>query len=233
MNTMTTRQAALVSLYTLYEDAIATTFATACEKGCATCCSINVTITSLEARYLLAHPFFTGAEARKIVAGAGNRPRFIPSLTINRLAEACLKEKHVPEETGIHAAGTCPLLDDSRMCRVYSHRPFACRAMFSTERCRKDGAAEMPPFLYTVNLALCQLIEHLDRHGHTGNMIDMLAGDGKQTIANTPLPGFPVPPADRQRLGTFLARLQNYPVEDGTLMDFFPPHLLCVEDGIA
>ena len=233
MNTMTTRQAALVSLYTLYEDAIATTFATACEKGCATCCSINVTITSLEARYLLAHPFFTGAEGREIVAGAGNRPRFIPSLTINRLAEACLKEKHVQQETGIHAAGTCPLLDDSRMCRVYSHRPFACRAMFSTERCRKDGAAEMPPFLYTVNLALCQLIEHLDRHGHTGNMIDMLAGDAKHTIANTPLPGFPVPPADRQRLRTFLVRLQNYPVEDGALMDFFPPHLLCVEDRIA
>jgi Fe-S-cluster containining protein len=231
MSAMTMRQAALVSLYTLYEDAIATTFATACEKGCATCCSVNVTMTSLEARHLLTHPFFTDAQARKIVADAGNHPRFIPSLTINRLAEACLLERHIPEETGIHAAGTCPFLDDSGLCRVYSHRPFACRSMFSTTRCREDGAAEMPPFLYTVNLALCQLIEHLDSDGHTGNMIDMLAGERNQTIANTPLPGFPVPPADRQRLKKFLARLRNYPVEDVSLADFFPAHLLCLENG--
>ena len=227
---MSTRLSALIALYTLYEDAIATTFTTACEKGCATCCSINVTITSLEARYLLAHPLFTDAKAREIAADAGNRPHFIPSLTINRLAGACLNEEDVPEETGIHAPGTCPFLDDSGLCRVYSHRPFACRAMFSTKRCRKDGAAEMPSFLYTVNLAVCQLIEHLDRDGHTGNMMDVLAGKKKQTIANTPLPGFPVAAEDRQRLGKFLALLQDYPVENGSLADYFPLQLLHMED---
>jgi len=220
------RQAALVSLYTLYEDAIATTFATACEKGCATCCSVNVTMTSLEGAYLLGHPLLAQPDAQKRLARAGEQPHFVPSLTINRLAAACLDEQAPPEETGCHAPGVCPFLGQDHLCQVYDRRPFACRAMFSTTRCRQDGAAEMPSFLYTVNLTVCQLIEHLDRDGRTGNMVDILAKREKQCIRNTPLPGFPVAPAERAPLGRFLARLGQYMADGRPLADFFPAKLV-------
>ena len=217
----TLQLAALTALYTLYEET-STTFSVACAKGCATCCSINVTITTLEAAHLVSHPLFQDAQIKQSISNISDQPHFIPAVTINRLAQACLHEHEMPEETGTHAPGTCPFLDQHHQCRVYANRPFACRAMSSTERCQEDGAAEMPPFLYTLNLAVCQLLEHLDRNGGTGNMVDVLAGRTERIIANTSLPGFPVPPEDQHRLALFLKKLHNCPVADQTLADFFP-----------
>ncbi len=218
---------ALAALYTLYDETT-TAFSVACTKGCATCCSVNVTLTTLEAAYLHAHPVLQDGDVKKRVVGISNQPHFVPSVTINRLAHACLHAQEVPEETGMHAPGSCPFLDKHNQCRVYANRPFSCRSMFSTSRCQHDGAAEMAPFLYTINLAVCQLIEHLDQTGGTGNMVDMLAGRTDQIITNNPLPGFPVPPEDRPRLALFLEKLHHHPVADGSLADLFPKEMLAL-----
>jgi len=42
------------------------------------------------------------------------------------------------------------------------------------EVCQYGGEAEMEPFLITVNLAIYQIIEHLDKEGVSGNLLDVL-----------------------------------------------------------
>lgn len=71
----------------------------ACGIGCASCCRMNVTITS--------------AEAHRIAQASGRR-------TVN-----VSRSIHHPAEK---FAGTpCPFLDDQNRCSTYENRPLACR----------------------------------------------------------------------------------------------------------
>ncbi len=213
---------ALQAIYKFY-DVFITRFPVACGPGCSACCSVNVSVTSLEIDYIKKNKLLAEKEIQRRIAAASAHPHFIPSLTTNQLARFCLRQQEPPEETGMHAPGQCPLLGDDGRCQVYANRPFSCRAMLSTSRCKADGEAIMEPFLFTINLALYQIIEHLDLHGISGNMLDMLAGNENNTIVNSALPGFLVSPAEQPQFQQLLKKIKKYPVGKGYLDDFFPP----------
>jgi len=58
------------------------------------------------------------------------------------------------------------------------------------EVCQYGGEAEMEPFLITVNLAIYQIIEHLDKEGVSGNLLDVLS----ELVNNLRLMGHPILP---------------------------------------
>lgn len=229
----------LVAIYRFYDEFISG-IATACRRGCSACCTVNVAVTGLEANYV--KKALDKTHTDEIIATptqSASSPRYTPSTTLNRNTWQIIRGEEVTEDSGTHEDGTCPLLDDAGLCMVYENRPFACRAMSSSTPCHKGGTAEMDPFLITINLALYQVIEHLDSMGGiTGNISDLLylqptsnsdSGPecledacGSRTIRNCALPGFIIPPEDKIRFRSFLRRLRAYPAENGKLGHWLP-----------
>lgn len=87
----------------------------------------------------------------------------------------------------------------------------------------------MTPFLVTVNLAIYQILEHIDAEGWYGNMLDIIevarikrdqrhrtidAMEGK-VKTNRPLPCFIVPPDEVIRFKSFMRRLSKNEFGDG------------------
>jgi Fe-S-cluster containining protein len=199
----------------------------ACGPGCAECCTINVTLTSLEG-YLIAEALEQSGrgDLLKALEGYAARQRFIPQLTLNREAEKAVRGESVPEEINDPEWGRCPLLMDNQ-CPVYDARPFACRCMVSEEKCIRGGYALMPPFTLAVNRVMMQYIEHVDQSGFTGNLIDVLdymrspdnrrqyreGGvmnlDGCRLIRNHPAGRLLVEPEYRERIAPVLAALNK------------------------
>ena len=146
----------------------------ACAEGCASCCTCNVTLTSLEAAFLADRLDQPGRErAAGNLAARFPEKRYTPLLTTNGFAQACMSGKEVPEEENDPSWGECPLLEDG-LCTVYPYRPFGCRAMVSETLCSKAGYARMPPRVLTLNNIFLQSIEHMDIGGVTGNLSDLL-----------------------------------------------------------
>ncbi len=146
----------------------------ACRAGCATCCTINVTITSLEGFLIVEALERAGRVAVPDQLQAYLlRKRFIPQFTFNRLTEMIVKEEEVPEEVIDPAWGDCPLLSENQ-CPIYDVRPFACRCLVSQKTCRRGEYARMSPLTVSVNHVMLQYIEHIDSYGFTGNMTDVL-----------------------------------------------------------
>lgn len=98
----------------------------------------------------------------------------------------------------------------------------------------------MEPFLVTVNLAIYQILEHIDADGWYGNLLDVIGifktnGAYKSGISsdlqeriktNRPLPGFMVPQEEMVRFKSFLRRLSKVRVDsDRSLSDFLPENL--------
>ncbi len=79
----------------------------------------------------------------------------------------------------------------------------------------------MAPFIYTVNLAMYQMIEHLDQKGTSGNMLDFWA-EKPRTLPNRAIPGFLVAPEEKSRFRGIKTALRKFPVNSGSLEDFFP-----------
>lgn len=225
--TVTRGHEALKALYAFYDE-FAQDFPAACRPGCSTCCSVNVTATTLETSWMLKNC----APDMKKIEDAAERAHYQPAVTANRMAFFCLNRREPPDETSVHAPGRCPLLDDLGYCTIYEYRPFSCRAMFSLSACKEAGEAEMPPFLFTLNLALYQIIEHLDRQGFSGNMLDLLLfswdkhADFPYVKTNSPLPGFMVPPDEQLRFRSLLRRISNIPLNDGSLFSELLPENL-------
>lgn len=108
--------------------------------------------------------------------------------------------------------GRCPLLDADR-CSIYDARPFACRCMSSRTPCALTGCADQPERLLWINVLFLQAIEHLDRQGFTGNLIDIVPfveqgeGDGTPFVPNRALKGWVLPPQYRVPLKRIADRL--------------------------
>ena len=225
---------ALRAVYDFYDEFLKG-FSTACTKGCHACCTTNVTLTSLETDYLLESGNLDDALLQKLEE-EGQKEHFLPGTTINTTAAMCLAQKDIPEETSPVTFNTCPLLDENGSCSVYEQRPFSCRAMCSETVCSEGGQADMPPFVVTVNLAIYQILEHLDSEGFYGNLLDMvplsrvdktrakeLIAAGKGAIkTNRQLPCFIVPPDDAIRFKSFLRRLCRVKAGDRTIGDLLP-----------
>jgi len=145
-----------------------------CHRGCAACCTLNVTMTTLEANQIIIYLSQTeGMDLLDRLSTFSDKSRFIPELTINALARHCAESDEITEEQHDLGQGVCPLLIDDT-CAVYAARPLACRTMVSSRNCRITGYATMDPFILSVNNVLMQFVEHVDQGGLTGNLMDVL-----------------------------------------------------------
>jgi Fe-S-cluster containining protein len=208
----------LGQLYDLY-DAFMVKADLVCHKGCATCCTCNVTITSLELDYIKAS---LGSEkAGSLMERVGKNfaeKRFQPKTTINGFARLCMEGSEVPEEENDPDWGRCPLLLNNT-CTIYSARPFGCRSLVSQEDCSRVGMATLPPLVLTVNNLFMQYIEQMDCNGISGNLSDMILAasplslsTGLVTISNQAASVLMVPPEHRERVAPLLqdmARICN------------------------
>lgn len=221
--TIDEKLAALGRIYDLYEG-VASEYEFACGRKCATCCTRNVVLTSLEG-YRMAEMLGRGERARfmEVLRSATETGGFRPKITFNEMADRCMRGEDLPPETVDMSAGGCPLLDSDE-CPFYDLRPFACRCMVSIRRCDIGDAAEMPPFLLTVNTVLMQYIEHVDADGFSGNLTDvmtfMASAENRRHYAEGRLPSLGpnlipnrhasvlmIPPEHRDRMNGLLARL--------------------------
>jgi len=228
------KTAALEAIYRFYDDFLEG-FSIACEKGCHVCCTNSVSSTSLEAAYLIEGVSRMGSGGEELVKRAEAmraEPHFQPSTTINTSAALCMKGKEIPEETSPMSFDPCPFLSEQGLCSLYEWRPFACRAMSSSSVCVEGGEARMEPFLVTVNLALYQILEHIDRDGFYGNVLDLLpvvagrmspAQAGEAIKTNRALNCFIVPPDETVRFKSFMRRLSKVEAGSGaTIGELLP-----------
>ena len=206
---------ALGGLYQVYDDYVRGLGVLACQKGCSTCCTGNVTVTSLELDL-----FFNSlgeTDSRMVIQRVADRvpaKRFQPKVSFNHYARICLNGASAPEEENDPGWGACPLLDGG-VCMVYQARPFACRSMFSRQTCHETGAAEISPFDLTVNNVFMQYIEHLDWEGLSGNLSDMIlyyGSDGfqdfgRRLIKNQKARALMVPPEHRELIRPLLGEI--------------------------
>ncbi|MCP3875300.1 MAG: hypothetical protein GY699_19370 [Desulfobacteraceae bacterium] len=213
----------LKKIYTLYDEAIAK-IDNICQKKCSSCCTCNVTMTSFEARLIVA--FLTKEEKRKCAKRITQyfpEKRYIPKMTTNRFSRLCMQGKDIPEEENDPSWGKCPLLKDD-LCSLYDVRPFGCRALISQINCRQKGYAQLPPVALTLNNLFLQIIEHMDQHGIFGNLSDVLrlffADDSiqsgssfskmkedKQFVFNEKIAILMVPPEHREKLNPLIKDL--------------------------
>lgn len=147
---------------------------TACAKGCAACCTCNVTATTMEGLLVYEHLVASGRSGQmRTILGSMPPSRYRPRLTLNQIVMLCATGRQPPDEVNDPAAGICPLLEDG-ICSIYPVRPFGCRAMLSSSDCAAVGEAEMPPFVLSLNNVILQYLEAVDQPGVTGNLLDVL-----------------------------------------------------------
>lgn len=208
---------ALSEIYRLYDDYTGS-FSTACHKYCSDCCTTSVTITSLEASmiYRSLDPEKRSEVFEKALSGA-DRPQFRPSMTTNRHARICSEHREPPEEQFPEEPGVCPLLEN-RACTIYPVRPFGCRCMISEYPCRHTGSAQIDELTLTVNTMFLQIIEHMDRHGFSGNLTDVLILLGRglektssdsSTVSNESITVLMIPPEHHGRVLPLLNTLNH------------------------
>lgn len=202
-------------------------FGLACTRHCASCCTQDVTLTTLEGLQLLRHlDSGQGPDWRTHLVAVPDR--YQPRMTLNELADRCARNLDVPEEAPGSRNSACPFLTrapDADLCAVYHARPFGCRAMVSQSICRRGDAARMPEFILTLNTVLLQYIEGLDVPGLSGNLIDVLnfldapqnrLNDEQQQVPahrgsllkNRPVSVLMVPPEHRAEMQPVLAAIQ-------------------------
>lgn len=203
----------LRQLYELYEVVMAKD-QFVCYKGCSTCCTCNVTLTSLELDYI---KVFLGPEQGEEIVDLfrKNLPlkRFQPQATMNGFARLCMEGGEVVEEENDPLWGVCPLLLNN-VCTIYPVRPFGCRSLVSKEDCRFHGVATVPAFVLTLNNIFMQYLENMDSKGVSGNIFDMflehssdLSSTRIVTINNQEARFLMVPPEHRERVRPLLKDL--------------------------
>jgi Fe-S-cluster containining protein len=216
---------ALERIYAAYDDVVKT-LDIACKKYCAHCCTANVTLTTLEGYRIIDGLIAANhTKALETIHTAPAGKRFQPDMTFNQLAEVCADGIEPPEQEGMPAWEACPFLTE-KQCPFYELRPFACRCLVSRNNCEQTGVAEIDDFILTVNTVFIQTIEHVDRHGCTGNLMDILkvmvledhrrayAENGLECsmtglIANRHLKVLMIPPEHRWQMEPILARLRS------------------------
>ncbi|QJA06659.1 hypothetical protein FVE67_07565 [Thermosulfurimonas marina] len=157
----------LEALYAFVEEE-ASRFDFRCEPGCSSCCTTQLYVTSLEARYLLED---LPPELRQRLLSLSDYPR--PATSPNTMALLLMRGKEPPEDEPGEIR-PCPLLGSEGLCLVYPRRPLTCRVMFSRVRCSLSGQAEVPPEFLALASLLFQLLEELDAGGVYGHLTDVV-----------------------------------------------------------
>lgn len=200
-------------------------YSLACGDRCPDCCTCNVTATRLEVAYMKSR--LDKAAWDTLTARLEARfpeKRFVPRVTLNGFAKACVENLDLPEEENDPDWGPCPLLAADR-CSVYAVRPLGCRVMMSKTHCREEGMAQMPPLVLTLSNILGQFVEALDTDGFSGNLSDLLSlfsrSGGDFTLdnpdgfdrkgiflRNQPIPVLMVPPEHRAQMAPIISQIQ-------------------------
>ncbi|MDM8548662.1 YkgJ family cysteine cluster protein [Desulfobacterales bacterium HSG2] len=222
---LNTKSTVLDQIYKIYDD-FAGPLNVACKRYCSECCTRNVTLTTLEgykiAEYLISHK---RSDLYRKLETESDKKRFQPRITTNALAALCMRGGEPPEEENDPSYGSCPFLTDNN-CPIYPVRPFGCRCFVSKQDCRETGYADVEPFIIAVNNLFLQFIEHIDAHGYSGNLTDILlfleSDDNRQSYRNRALKNPPihlvsnhsisvvlVSPEHREKAEPILKSLQN------------------------
>ncbi len=209
-------------MYRTFDNYIKNNYHTACNRGCSSCCTQNVTLTTLEG-YQVLKSLKKNESTRSLNSLSVPDPsRFRPRFTVNDLASACLNREEPPDEGPGPDLKACLLLQDD-LCSIYCDRPFACRSFLSQKACQLNGEAEVSHGLASVIAACQQIIEHMDVNGYYGNIVDIVhflnlgsndtnyAGGNRLNAADLsptkPIPGFLIPPDDAAEVRAYLSRL--------------------------
>jgi len=199
----------------------------ACRKGCASCCTQNVTVTSLEARQVIAFIRDNNRKEWLVARLDGHLSPHRPNYTINTLARACLAGKELAEEFSSTPVA-CPFLMEG-CCTIYPVRPFACRSFLSMKRCTPSQPALVENAHLAAATAINQLLEHLDQRNPWGNMLDMLtmllaedkeeqnSSATRHTLRSQPLPGFMLGPDEYDQVAPLLERIFAATVDGRTI----------------
>lgn len=207
------RRETLLAIFALHAK-WAGSYAFACRKGCATCCTRSVTMTTLEGELILDHLHGNRPELLSLLNAT---PEAYPApATTNQFAAACLRGEEITEDAGSWDLRPCVFLRDG-CCAIYPTRPFMCRSFGSRVFCDELGEAEVEPLYLTLNTVFLQCIEHLDRGRPWGNMNTILCsmaegGMGRiskpgQLRTAQPLPGLLLLPEEESALAGKLRAL--------------------------
>lgn len=216
------KQLKLLSIYDHFEK-WSESFDFACNKGCATCCTQSVTMTTLEGE--LIYQYLTDNKP-ELISLLESLPENLPtpSITTNQLARACLQKKDIDEENTHWNLAPCLFLQNDH-CAIYPVRSFMCRSFGSQIKCCESGSAEIDQLFLTLNIIIMQCIEHLDQGRPWGNLITILrslspVGDHtkKQTLLAEPIPGFHILPEEadhlHQQIKTLLSIIKGDKVQN-------------------
>lgn len=102
----------------------------ACTKGCSDCCSALFDLTLIEAFAVKTRfdELFSGKLRHEIqtVADAADRKIFIIKKNATEAEKLGADGQKIIERISMEKI-PCPLLDENNLCRMYDHRPIACR----------------------------------------------------------------------------------------------------------
>lgn len=214
----------LCTIFDVYEE-WASKMEYACKKGCASCCTQSVTMSSLEGEQIIEFLQKNALVSKFNQLKSLNKEEQNPLCTTNRFARYCLEQKEPKaDEQSSWNFKPCVFLEEN-LCTIYSVRPFGCRSFASTTPCSATGAAELPPLVITVNTVMMQIIEHIDQGEYWGNMLDILIIMVKreENMQNThksstsfseTLPGFLIPPDEEEQVKQLLSKLYKQTIEN-------------------
>lgn len=202
-----------------------------CQKGCASCCTSSVTMTSLEGGLIYDYLISNKKTDLLDIISKSVHPSAAPRYTTNEFAQYCIEEKEV-EDNELWDLSPCLFLENN-ICTIYPVRPFGCRSFVSTKQCDNENTAEISPSTITVNSIIMQVLEHIDQGNPWGNMVSILKGiieradfdeiqhqseaHGKHLLISQTNPGFLIPPEDRQAAEGFLHAFFAVKIGDKTL----------------
>jgi Fe-S-cluster containining protein len=218
----------LKTIYAVYSQWVER-FPLACQKGCASCCTQSVTMTSLEGKMILDFLKVGGRDKGLLELLAqrakGNKGA---ALTTNQFAKVCLEHQEIDEDAlGGWNFTPCVFLREE-LCSIYEVRPFGCRSFGSFERCSENSGAEIAPIHLTVNTVFSQIIEHISSDGGSwGNMADilenLLENEAPETTGKLlpaqPIPGFLLGSHEVKLIHILLKQLCEQSAEKQTLGD--------------
>lgn len=201
-NTRMSRQK-LLKIYEYFEN-WAGDYRFACRKGCASCCTQRVSLTTLEGELIADHIRSEQFELLDILTRLPANPFKQP--TTNQFAASCLQQEDNEEEISPWDMTPCTFLQDG-CCSIYHVRPFMCRSFGSKILCHLSGEAEVDPRFLTLNTVILQCIEHLDQGRPWGSMntiLSLIVESGESTTKHPDreyslsrsIPGFLIPPEE-------------------------------------
>lgn len=204
----------LLNIYELYKQ-WAGEFCFACRKGCATCCTQSVSLSTLEGTLIVDYIRSEKVDLLDILTRLP--PSSFNPPTTNQFADACLQQEGKVEEITAWDMNPCVFLQNG-CCSIYPVRSFMCRSFGSRISCHLTGEAEVDPLYLTLNTVILQCIEHLDQGKPWGNLNTILSlmtlsdetttsqPDRKYRLSRS-IPGFLIPPEEIDAIQPMVRKL--------------------------